>query len=69
MAMVDAVAANYRQTHSSSQLAWSGSWQQPGTQVCIRQMNRVNSHNDSNHDDSTINIVMDYYYLILQHSF
>jgi len=26
--------------------------------VYIHQMNRVNSHNDSGHDDSTINIVM-----------
>jgi len=25
--------------------------------VCIHQMNRMNSHNDFSHDDSTINIV------------
>jgi len=26
--------------------------------VCIHQMNRVNSHNDFGHDDSTINTVV-----------
>jgi len=26
--------------------------------VCIHQMNRVNSHSDHGHDDSTINIVI-----------
>ena len=26
--------------------------------VCIHQMNRVNSHSDHGHDDSTINIVV-----------
>ena len=26
--------------------------------VCIHHMNRVNSHNDFGHDDSSINIVM-----------
>ena len=26
--------------------------------VCIHQMNLVNSHNDFDHDDSTINIIM-----------
>ena len=30
--------------------------------VCIRQMNRVNSRSDHGHEDSTINIVVDYYY-------
>jgi len=30
--------------------------------VCIHQMNRVNSRSDHGHDDSTINIVVDYYY-------
>ena len=30
--------------------------------VCIHQMNRVNSRSDRGHDDSTINIVVDYYY-------
>ena len=29
--------------------------------VCIHQMNRVNSRSDHGHDDSTINIVVDYY--------
>jgi len=30
--------------------------------VCIHQMNRVNSRSDHGHDNSTINIVVDYYY-------
>ena len=30
--------------------------------VCIHQMNRVNSCSDHGHEDSTINIVVDYYY-------
>jgi len=30
--------------------------------VCIHQMNRVNSRSDHGHDDSTINIGVDYYY-------
>jgi len=30
--------------------------------VCIHQMNRVNSRSDHGHDDSTINIDVDYYY-------
>jgi len=35
--------------------------------VCIHQMNRVNSRNDHDHEDSTINIVVDYqYYYCLQ---
>ena len=32
--------------------------------VCIHQMNRVNSRSDHGHDDSTINIVVDYYFII-----
>ena len=48
-------AANFRRTDSPSRLAWSGGWRPP---VYIHQMNRVNSHNDFGHDDSTINIVM-----------
>ena len=30
--------------------------------VCIHQMNRVNSRSDRGPEDSTINIVIDYYY-------
>ena len=30
--------------------------------VCIHQMNRVNYRSDHGHEDSTINIVVDYYY-------
>jgi len=30
--------------------------------VCIHQMNWVNSRSDHGHEDSTINIVVDYYY-------
>ena len=30
--------------------------------VCIHQMNRVNSRSDRGHEDSIINIVVDYYY-------
>jgi len=48
------IAANFRRTHSPSQLAWSEGWRPPGA----HQMNRVNSRNDFGHDDSTINIVM-----------
>jgi len=48
------LATIYRRTHSP---------------VCIHQMNRVNSRSDHGHDDSTINIVVDYsssyYYLAL----
>ena len=29
--------------------------------VCIHKMNRVNSRSDHGHEDSTINIVVDYY--------
>jgi len=45
--------------------------------VCIHQMNRVNSHNDFGHDDSTINIVvviiiiitiLFYYYFLARYS-
>jgi len=47
------VAANFRQTHNPSQLAWSEGW-------------RVNSHSDFGHADSTINIIVviiiNYYY-------
>jgi len=39
---------------------WSGGWRPPGA-VCIHQMNRVNSCSDHGHEDSTINIVVDYY--------
>jgi len=50
------VEANFWQSHSPSQLAWSEGWQPPGT----HQMNRVNSTtcNDFGRDDSTINIVV-----------
>ena len=30
--------------------------------VCIHQMNRVTSRSDHGHEDSTINVVIDYYY-------
>jgi len=30
--------------------------------VCIHQMNRMNSRSDHGHEDSTMNIVIDYYY-------
>jgi len=30
--------------------------------VCIHHMNRMNSRSDHSHEDSTINIVVDYYY-------
>jgi len=33
--------------------------------VCIHQMNRVNSRSDHGHEDSTINIVVDYYLFII----
>ena len=50
------VAANFRQTHSPSRLAWS--WLAATRRsVCIHQTNRVNSHNDFGHDDNTVNIV------------
>jgi len=33
--------------------------------VCIHQMNRVNSRSDHGHDDSTINIVVDFIIIII----
>jgi len=33
--------------------------------VCIHQMNRVNSCSNHGHEDSTINIVVDYYIIII----
>jgi len=33
--------------------------------VCIHQMSWVNSHSDHDHEDSAINIVVDYYYYLL----
>jgi len=66
MAMVDVdVAAIYRRTHSPSQLAWSEGLAATRRSVCIHQMNRVNSCSDHGHEDSTINIVVDYYYYYL----
>ena len=52
------VAANFWQTHSPSQLAWSEGLAATRRSVCIHQMNRVNSLNDFGHYDNTINIVM-----------
>jgi len=34
--------------------------------VCIHQMNRVNSHSDRGHEDSTINIVVELLLLLLR---
>ena len=34
-------------------------------EVCIHQMNRVNSRNDSGHDDSTMNIVVNVIVIII----
>ena len=52
------VAANYRQTHCSSRLAWLV-WGLVASQcsVCIHQINWVNSRNGYSHDDSTLNII------------
>jgi len=47
------VAANFRRTHSPSQLTWSGGWRPPGAQSAF-----INSRSDFCHDDSTINIVV-----------
>ena len=52
------VAANFRQTHGPSLLAWSGELAPNWRWVYVHQMNRVNSRNDFGHDDSTINIVV-----------
>ena len=52
------VAANFLRTHSPSRLALSELLAATRRSVCIRQMNRVNSRNDSGHDDRTINIVV-----------
>jgi len=52
------MVAAYQRTHSRSLLAGSEGWRS----VCIQQMNRVNSRSDHGHEDSTINIVVDYYY-------
>jgi len=43
----------------TAQVDWLGLWlADTRRSVCIHQMNRVNSHNDFGHDDSTINIVI-----------
>ena len=34
-------------------------------EVCIHQMNRVNSRNDSGHDDSTMNIVVNVIVIVI----
>jgi len=61
------IAANFRRTHSPSQLAWSEGLVATRRSVYIHLMNRVNSRNDFGHDDSTINIVMaSYCYLDVQ---
>ena len=52
------VAANFLRTHSPSRLALSELLAATRRSVYIRQMNRVNSRNDSGHDDSTINTVV-----------
>jgi len=50
-------AANFRRTQPKSiGLVWGLAATRRS--VYIHQMNRVNSRNDSDHDDSTINIVM-----------
>ena len=50
----------YHFTRRLKRLAWSEGWRPPGAQsaICIHQMNRVNSHNGFDHDDSTINIII-----------
>ena len=60
------VAAIYRRTHSPSRLAWSEGWRPPGAQSAFIKMNRVNSCSDHGDEDSTINIVVDYYYYIIK---
>ena len=51
------IAANFRRTQpKSTGLVWGLAATRRS--VCIHRMNRVNSRNDSGHDDSTINIVM-----------
>jgi len=52
------VAANFWWTHSPSRLAWSGGLAATRRSVYIHQMNRVNSHNDFGHADSSTNIVV-----------
>jgi len=47
------VAANFRRTHSPSQLAWSEGWRPPGAQSTLS-----NEPGDFGHDDSTLNIVV-----------
>jgi len=36
--------------------------------VCIHQMNRMNSHGDHGHDDSTVNIVVELLLIIIINS-
>ena len=52
------VAASFRRTHNPRRLARSEGMAATRRSVYIHRMNRVNSRNDSGHDDSTINIVM-----------
>ena len=52
------VAAIFRRTDSSSQLAWSEVLAATRRSVYIHQMNQLNSRNDFGHDDSTVNIVV-----------
>jgi len=65
MAMVGVVNGSRIQAdHRPSRLAWSEGWRYLAPNH-IHQMNRVNSRNDFMsrcHDDSTINIDLNYYY-------
>ena len=52
------VAANFRRIQPKSIIVLVWVLAATRRSVYIRQMNRVNSHNDFGHDDSTINIVV-----------
>jgi len=63
MVMVDVDGSSHLLTDSQPKsvgLVWGLAATQ--CSVCIHQMNRVNSRSDHGHDDSTINIVVDYCY-------
>ena len=66
MAMVDVDGSSHLSADSQPKSAGLV-WELAATRrsVCIHQMNRVNSRSDHGHDDSTINIVVDYYIIII----
>jgi len=62
MAMVDVDGSSHLSADSQPKSVGLVGLAATRRSVCIHQMNRVNSRSDHGHEDSTINIVVDYYY-------